>query len=109
MSDTEQVSKTRNVIGQLEQQLDRAVAAARAHGATWDTLADALGVARQSAWRKYKQERIMPKTTDNLCSFCGERQEDLKHLVLAPTGAAICGDCVDLAHEMVAAERTKAD
>lgn len=101
---TDRIAATQRAIDQLEDALAVAVADARASGATWDDVASALGVARQSAWRRFKEERRM-RRSPRRCSFCGEKQADVRHLVLAPTGVCICDACVDLAHAMVAAER----
>lgn len=47
---------------ETREQLDRAVAVARGHGATWQQIADALGMQRQSAWKRWST----PDDQDNL-------------------------------------------
>src|SRR4051794_29561185 len=100
LSDADRIRATSQAIEQLESTLATAVAGARANGATWDDVAAALGVARQSAWRRFKEERKMARTHAR-CSFCGTARKDAAHLVAAPTGASICDACLDLAHRML--------
>lgn len=40
------------------------------------------------------------------CSFCGKSQDEVGDLVAGPT-VFICGDCVDLAHDIVVAARAR--
>ena len=101
MTHSERIATTRRAIEQLEDTLSEAVAEARAAGATWDEVAASLGVARQSAWRRFKEERGVKQR--KRCSFCGARQKDVSHLVVAPTGASICNACLDVAQSMVTA------
>lgn len=104
MGEAAKIHATQSAIEQLEAGLTVAVADARGKGATWDEVASALGVARQSAWRRFKEDKVMKKR-QRRCSFCGDRQKDVRHLVLAPTGACICDECLDLAQSMVETER----
>lgn len=100
LTDVERVAATQQAIAQLEQSLAGAVDAARDNGVTWEQVAAALGVARQSAWRRFRKDSRMLKRQKR-CSFCGATQRRVRHLVLAPTGACICGECLEFAQEMV--------
>lgn len=104
MDGSTKIEATQAAIAQLQQTLSDAVADARREGTTWDEIALALGVARQSAWRRFKEERQM-KIKQKRCSFCGDKQKNVAHLVVAPTGASICGECLDLAQTMVTTEK----
>lgn len=107
------VAATAQSIHQLEASLRKSVAKARHVGLPWEQVASALGTARQSAWRRFKEESVTVKTkkkkTLRICSFCGEPQNKVKHLVAAPTGASICGECLDLASKMLQDARSKKD
>ena len=103
MDGSTKIRTTQAAISQLQQTLADAVADARQDGTTWDEIASALGVARQSAWRRFKEDRRM-KGKQKRCSFCGEKQKDVGHLVVAPTGACICDECLNLAQAMVTEE-----
>lgn len=104
MDDSARITATKDAIDQLKDALSAAVSSARDRGASWDGVAEALGVARQSAWRRFKDERRM-KAGQRRCSFCGRRQKHVAHLVAAPTGACICDECLDVAVSMVDADR----
>jgi hypothetical protein len=106
MSDRERIGATQAAIDQLEATLASAVGEARANGATWEDVAGALGVARQSAWRRFREVGRVRKL-QRRCSFCGLRQKRVRHLVVAPTGACICDECLDLASAMVGEERAR--
>lgn len=103
MPEDQRIDTTSSVIDQLEASLAEAVAEARAAGATWADVAGALGVTRQSAWRRFKEVRVKP--VQKRCSFCGEPQNKVKQLVCAPTGAAICDQCLDLAYSLLPTRR----
>jgi ClpX C4-type zinc finger protein len=105
LSASERITAAQSAVLQIEEALADAVAFARSGGATWDEIAAALGIARQSAWRRFKEGRRM-KRRQRRCSFCGLHQKDTKHLVAAPTGAAICEECVRLSASMIDAEAT---
>jgi len=45
---------------------------------------------------------------DNLtCSFCDKRQDQVEVLIAGPGGVAICTECVDLCHEIIADARVR--
>jgi len=106
MSDAERIAATSRAIDELQGALAEAVSAARSNGATWDEVASALGVARQSAWRRFKEDRRMTHK-HRRCSFCGLPRKEVNHLVAAPTGASICDQCLDLAHSMLTETRAR--
>lgn len=47
------LAKAADKVAQAEADLTDLVAKARRDGASWSTIADALGVTRQAAWRRY--------------------------------------------------------
>ncbi len=54
-------------------ELDAAVLAARAKGATWQQIANAAGMRRQSAWRRWSSptDHAHELGPDGRCTFCG--------------------------------------
>jgi ClpX C4-type zinc finger/Stress responsive A/B Barrel Domain len=43
------------------------------------------------------------------CSFCGKRNEQVKHLIAGPNGVYICDECVKLGHELMQDTREQPD
>ena len=41
------------------------------------------------------------------CSFCDKRQDQVEVLIAGPGGVAICTECVDLCHEIIADARVR--
>lgn len=52
--DPEALAQAVTIIGNMEEQLKVAVINLQVQGFTWTDIAKALGVSKQSAWRKYR-------------------------------------------------------